>query len=93
MLAARLCFAWGIPDVYGWLNSQPKEVIDFWEAFDSIEPIGEAWMQSARIGMQVSMGQALEPRPTMDDFLPPRFHKDTRRGNDSIEIARKQLGG
>lgn len=81
MLAARLCFAWGIPDVEQFLEDTPADVIDFWLAFDRIEPIGESAWQSARIeAMLYSIRQAVlafggqrTDCITPEDCMPPRF--------------------
>lgn len=56
-------------------------ILDFWEAFDRIEPFGESWEQAATICAVVqngqvmqsaSMGVSLEPK-TYLDYMPPRF--------------------
>lgn len=81
MLAARLCFAWGVPDVESFLESTPPEVLDFWMAFDRIEPIGESAWQSARLeAMLYSIRQAVlafggqkTDCITPDECMPPRY--------------------
>lgn len=40
-LAGRLCLLWGIADVSAWRDSlDGTRVLNFWEAFDMLEPIG-----------------------------------------------------
>jgi len=78
MLAGRLALEWGIVDVRGWLSSLPRGALDFWEAFDMVEPIGERWRQSAMVSHQSSMGvylQAGKEPPDVDDFMPPRYKR------------------
>ena len=41
MLAARLCLIWGIADFVAWRDSlDGTRILDQWEAFDLLEPIG-----------------------------------------------------
>lgn len=56
-------------------------MLDYWEAFDQIEPIGEQWLQTAQIceflsrGHTVAMaavGKTLEPK-SIEDLMPPRW--------------------
>jgi hypothetical protein len=87
MLAARLCFAWGIPDVIGWLDEVPSRVIDFWIAFDAVEPIGEHWRQTAEVNSRLSQlaglaalnyGAKLE-QETSDECMPQRYVRAKER--------------
>lgn len=87
MLAARLCFAWGIPDVIGWLSETPKHVVDFWIAFDSVEPIGEQWRQTSETNSRLSQVAGLLALTTgvkfdaeePDDCMPQRFQRAKKR--------------
>ena len=81
MLAARLCFAWGIEDVNGWMDCVSPNVLDFWEAFDSIEPIGEQWRQTATVTTMAARiveytaavaGHKMEPS-VIEDAMPSRY--------------------
>lgn len=100
MLAARLCFAWGIPDVEAFLECTPPEVLDFWMAFDRIEPIGESAWQSARIeAMLYSIRQAVlafggqrTDCITPDDCMPPRYLKyEQKKSPTSIKSMQSVL--
>lgn len=86
-LAARLCFAWGIADVQAWLETVPKHVLDFWQAFDSVEPIGEAWKQAAQtqclLERQIELeamkvGAKFEPS-TFERHMPARYSPEPKR--------------
>lgn len=81
MLAARLCFAWGIEDVEAWMDRVPARVLDFWLAFDSIEPIGEQRLQHAELLAVLhrlttetlgNMGVPMKP-VKIDGYMPPRY--------------------
>lgn len=87
MLAARLCFAWGIEDVEAWLDSVSPRVLDFWQAFDSIEPIGEQWRQTAETNALLSrivefqaakLGMELQ-KTTIEDCMPQRFKREPQK--------------
>jgi hypothetical protein len=58
-----------------------SRILDFWEAFDRIEPIGGRWKQAAMIAHEVSINHAvtmatvggkLDPKP-IEDFMPPQY--------------------
>lgn len=64
------------------MNEEPraKEILDFWEAFDKVDPVGEEWMQTATMCQELSLmrssilathGGKLEPRK-YTEFLPAR---------------------
>lgn len=81
MLAARLCLLWGIPDVEDWFARQPPHILNFWEGFDRVEPIGEAWRQTAQLSSMLSQilgahyaatGVELEAL-SQDDCMPARY--------------------
>lgn len=87
MLAARLCFAWGIQDVEAWLEKVPSRVLDFWEAFDSVEPIGEQWRQTAETNTLIErlvelrlleFGSKFEPA-TVDSNMPARYRREKKQ--------------
>lgn len=70
-----------------WLTETPARVLDYWEAFDHVEPIGEQWLQAAQIcemlsrGHVVAMatvGQTLEPK-SIEDFMPARWNQPTTK--------------
>lgn len=77
MLAARLALQWGIVDVRGWLRTLPRGALDFWEAFDMVEPIGEQWSQTAQLTWASTLDVFKEPKEP-DDFMPPRFIRPTK---------------
>lgn len=67
-----------------WLTQIPPRVLDFWEAFDRIEPIGDQWQQTAMIAQQLSQGHSFQmaavgknydPKP-YKDFMPARWKPD-----------------
>lgn len=78
MLAGRLALQWGIVDVQAWLRSLPRGALNFWEAFDSVEPIGEHWRQAATVAWSASLDKFKEVRDP-DEFMPPRFRPPPQR--------------
>lgn len=93
----------GILDVDQWLTETPARVLDYWEAFDRVEPIGDQWLQTAQIcemlsrGHTVAMaavGQKLEPK-TIEDLMParwvaPKTRKAPKRGLGLNAMRAKQ---
>lgn len=77
MLAARLALHWGIVDVRGWLRTLPRGALDFWEAFDMLEPIGEQWKQTAQLTWASTLDVFKNPREP-DDFMPTRFERASK---------------
>jgi hypothetical protein len=67
----------GVIDVEEFLDKTPTSVMDFWEAFDSIEPIGEQWLQTAQLSFlldrlfasMIKGGKVHE----VEEFMPPRY--------------------
>lgn len=62
-------------------------MLDFWQAFDSVEPIGEAWKQSAQtqclIERQIELeamkvGVTFEPS-TFERHMPIRYMPEPKR--------------
>jgi hypothetical protein len=81
MLAGRLALKWGIVDVMGWLATMPRGALNFWEAFDMVEPIGEEWAQTALIAHQASMDlycKAGKTPPDIEAFMPARYKRPKR---------------
>lgn len=78
MLAGRLALQWGIVDVQAWLRSLPRGALNFWEAFDAVEPIGEQWAQTAMLTWATTLENYREPREP-DDFMPSRYRRKKRR--------------
>jgi len=85
-LAARLCFAWGIEDVEAWMDSVPQRVLDFWQAFDLVEPIGEQWLQTAETNQLIArlveheaarLGVEMTPT-TIEELMPQRFMREKK---------------
>lgn len=85
MLAGRLALAWGIVDVRAWLASLPRGALNFWEAFDAVEPIGEQWGQTAMLAWASTIENFREPKEP-EDFMPVRFRRKKRR----LEIPTKE---
>jgi len=70
--------------VQGWLEQVPSHVMDFWEAFDAVEPIGEHWKQTAEITTMLSRlieytvalktGTQFDAT-TIEDNMPSRYRR------------------
>lgn len=59
-----------------WVQSLPSGVLNQWLAFDSIEPIGEDWMQTAKILEALYLpiyAKAGHNAPDASDLMPDRF--------------------
>ena len=64
------------------MDSIPKSVLDFWEAFDAVEPIGDRWIQTAQLSSQLELVlckglNGYTPR-TIDDFMPTRYLREEK---------------
>lgn len=66
------------------MESIGSHVLDFWVAFDSVEPIGDEWEQTACIreslasvfgALIVQKDNTVEPATAMD-FMPARYIRD-----------------
>lgn len=85
MLASRLCLAAGILDVEWWLTTDDaKRILDWWEAFDRINPLPNEWMQTSLICHELARTQATvmasqgakigkDDVRTWESFMPPRW--------------------
>lgn len=71
----------GILDVKEFMMRVPRRVLDFWVAFDRIEPIGEEWLQNSILGHELSRlrstiyavnGTEVVPQP-FEDYMPIRW--------------------
>ena len=68
----------------GWMEQVPSHVMDFWEAFDAVEPIGEKWIQNAEITTMLSRlieytvalktGKQLDAT-SVEDNMPARYRR------------------
>jgi hypothetical protein len=82
MMAGKLALRWGILDVEAWLSSLPQGALDFWMAFDQVNPIGDEWFQTALIAQNASLqtyAQAGVDVPEVDDFMPARYKRRKKR--------------
>lgn len=91
MLAGRLCLAVGIVDVEQWLTTDDAgRILDWWEAYDRINPLPDSWVQTASLCERVErlgyMVQAFAGAKVSHDdirswqsFMPPRFVADKQR--------------
>jgi hypothetical protein len=56
----------------------PKGALNFWEAFDRVEPIGDEYYRDAMIARSSAMYSYLkagqEP-PSVDDYMPSRYKR------------------
>jgi hypothetical protein len=68
------------------MTEVPARVLDFWQAFDRIEPIGDQWLQSAMLAQMASQGHSLQmaavgqshsPK-SYEDFMPERWKPDKK---------------
>lgn len=69
------------------MEEVPAHVIDFWLAFDAVEPIGDQWRQTAETNAMLSnliayqaasMGIKIEPA-TAEDNMPARYEPVKKR--------------
>lgn len=61
-----------------WVESMPSGVLNQWLAFDSIEPIGEDWMQTAKILEALYLpiyAKAGSDAPEASDLMPDRYRR------------------
>jgi hypothetical protein len=65
----------------------PAKVLDFWEAFDAVEPIGEAWRQTAETNTLierlielklVQYGSKFAPA-TVESNMPARYRREKKQ--------------
>jgi hypothetical protein len=65
------------------MTEVPARVLDFWTAFDRIEPIGDQWEQTATLAQTLSQGHAvtmacagqeLKSKP-YTEFMPARWEE------------------
>jgi hypothetical protein len=72
-----------------WIKSLPSGALNQWIAFDSIEPIGEEWKQTASIVHAINLplyARAGQEMPDVADFMPSRY----RRPKSSAKTILKQ---
>lgn len=63
------------------MDEIPKRVLDFWEAFDMVEPVGEQWSQTAQLStlfhqlINVNLASAGVKSDPIDfeSHMPPRY--------------------
>lgn len=61
-----------------WLASVPAGKLNQWIAWDTIEPMGENWMQTAKILEALYLpiyARGDEDPPTAADLMPDRFYR------------------
>ena len=76
-----MCLKLGIDDVLGWLDRVDRSVLDFWIAFDAIEPIGDEWQQVAELKRLLAQLSAFQSAacgvvlaiPETDELMPDRY--------------------
>ena len=104
-LAGRLCLQLGIDDPEKWLASTEKRVVDFWLAYDRIEPIGDRWLQTSILASSLSRieatlfaangakGEVVDFR----EFMPARWIRDKppkkKKSGISMMAMRRKLEG
>lgn len=65
------------------MKTLPRGALDQWLAFDSVEPIGEQWAQTAKlasllsqsIGLQMATAGVKSECVTEADCMPARYHR------------------
>lgn len=69
------------------MDNVSPQVLDFWQAFDAVEPIGEQRLQSARIETALNRvveyiaagnGYAMEPT-SIEDNMPYRYKRERKQ--------------
>lgn len=77
-----------------WLRSLPRGALNFWEAFDRVEPIGEEYYRDAMIARSSAMYAYLkggqEP-PSVEDYMPPRYKRPQQFKVFSTDETQKQF--
>jgi hypothetical protein len=80
------------------MMSVDRRILDFWEAYDRIEPLPDTWAQSAQVCTQLEKiatyilatnGQEYTPTP-YKDFMPARWEeppKPVPRKQSAEEVA------
>lgn len=82
--AFRLAIALGIPDPLTWIDTVDPYVIDCWIAYDAVEPIPYAWLQTAVMaaetysvtGMVAANKGVKVPPKAVRDFMPKTSDAD-----------------
>jgi hypothetical protein len=75
-----------------WMRSLPSGTLDRWIAFDSIEPIGEEWEQTASIVHAINLplfARAGQAMPEVADFMPSRYKRPKRSAKSMLKQAAK----
>jgi hypothetical protein len=75
-----------------WMKSLPSGVLNQWIAFDSIEPIGEEWEQTASIVHAINLplyARAGQEMPEVADFMPTRYRRPKRSAKTMLKQAAK----
>jgi hypothetical protein len=75
-----------------WMKSLPSGALDQWIAFDSIEPIGEEWEQTASIVHAINLplfARAGQAMPEVADFMPSRYKRPKRSAKSMLMQAAK----
>lgn len=90
ILASKLCLAAGILDVERWLvRDDAKRILDWWEAFDRINPLPDPWVQTATSCFEMASIQRVllavngvktddSEVPSWQDWMPPRYKPGKR---------------
>ena len=73
-----------------WVESMPSGALSQWLAFDSIEPIGEDWMQTAKILEALYLpiyAKAGSDAPEAADYMPERYRRPKKSVASEIRAA------
>jgi hypothetical protein len=66
-----------------WVKTLPRGTLDQWAAFDAVEPIGEQWLQTAKIVTAIEklvhikyMQAGVDAKaPSQNDAMPSRYQR------------------
>lgn len=68
----------------------PSGTLDFWEAFDAVEPIGEEWMQAATVAHQSSLYaycKAGKKPLDVEEYMPSRYRRTVKAKKVELPTA------
>lgn len=70
-----------------WVEHLPRGVLNQWLAWDRVEPMGEAWMQTASIMQAIHLptfAKAGQDLPEVESFMPDRYRRPKKRLTDQL---------
>ena len=91
-MAFRLALAFGIADPLRWVRSIPAGQLNQWVAWDRVEPMGEAWLQTATLAQAAHLDlfvRAGRDCPEIEDFMPVRYARKKVSAGSILRSAGK----